>query len=295
MLAALRAVRAQHPAHLVCAVPVAARESLAQVGRIADEVVALAVPPAFGAVGRYYQDFHGVEDDEVMAALSGGMGAQPVPEYTVHLHADGHVLDGDLRSPGSPKGLVVFAHGSGSSRHSARNRFVAEALNRRGFATLLFDLLTPQEDRDRAARFDIALLARRLEAALDWARDESAQRDLPIALFGASTGAAAALVVAARRPGDVDAVVSRGGRPDLAGKEALSRVRAPTLLLVGGADQEVLALNRAALALIGARAELIVVPGATHLFEEPGALAEVATTSAEWLARVLSQSRHRGA
>ena len=295
MLAALRAVRAQHPAHLVCAVPVAARESLAQVGRIADEVVALAVPPAFGAVGRYYQDFHGVEDDEVMAALSGGMGAQPVPEYTVHLHADGHVLDGDLRSPGSPKGLVVFAHGSGSSRHSARNRFVAEALNRRGFATLLFDLLTPQEDRDRAARFDIALLARRLEAALDWARDESVQRDLPIALFGASTGAAAALVVAARRPGDVDAVVSRGGRPDLAGKEALSRVRAPTLLLVGGADQEVLALNRAALALIGARAELIVVPGATHLFEEPGALAEVATTSAEWLARVLSQSRHRGA
>ena len=223
------------------------------------------------------------------------LGAQPVPEYTVHLHADGHVLDGDLRSPGTPKGLVVFAHGSGSSRHSARNRFVAEALNRRGFATLLFDLLTPQEDRDRAARFDIALLARRLEAALGWARDESAQRDLPIALFGASTGAAAALVVAARRPGDVDAVVSRGGRPDLAGKEALSRVRAPTLLLVGGADQEVLALNRAALALIGARAELILVPGATHLFEEPGALAQVATMSAEWLARVLSQSRHRGA
>jgi putative phosphoribosyl transferase len=291
MLAALRAVRAQHPAHLVCAVPVAARESLAQVGRIADEVVALAVPPAFGAVGRYYRDFRGVEDDEVMVALGGGMAADPVPEYTVHLHADGQVLDGDLRSPGSPMGLVIFAHGSGSSRHSVRNRFVAEALNRRGFATLLFDLLTPQEDGNRAARFDIALLARRLEAALDWARDESAQRDLPIALFGASTGAAAALVVAARHPGDVDAVVSRGGRPDLAGAEALSRVRAPTLLVVGGADQEVLALNRAAQAVIGSRAELVVVPGATHLFEEPGALAQVATTSADWLARVLPQAR----
>jgi pimeloyl-ACP methyl ester carboxylesterase len=187
--------------------------------------------------------------------------------------------------------LVIFAHGSGSSRHSVRNRFVAETLNRRGFATLLFDLLTPQEDRDRAARFDIALLARRLEEALDWARRESAQRDLPIALFGASTGAAAALVVAARRPGDVDAVVSRGGRPDLAGAEALSLVRAPTLLLVGGADQEVLALNRAAQVVIGARAELVVVPGATHLFEEPGALAQVATTSADWLARVLPQAR----
>jgi putative phosphoribosyl transferase len=291
MLAALRAVRAQHPAHLVCAVPVAARESLAQVGRIADEVVALAVPPAFGAVGRYYHDFRGVEDDEVMAALGSAMGAEPVPEYTVHLHTDGHVLDGDLTSPGSPMGLVIFAHGSGSSRHSVRNRFVAEALNRRGFATLLFDLLTPQEDRDRAARFDIALLARRLEATLDWARRESAQRDLPIALFGASTGAAAALVVAARHPGDVDAVVSRGGRPDLAGAEALSLVCAPTLLLVGGADQEVLVLNRAAQAVLGARAELVVVPGATHLFEEPGALAEVATTSADWLARVLPQAR----
>lgn len=295
MLAALHAVRAQHPAHLVCAVPVAAHESLAQVGRVADEVVALATPPSFGAVGRYYQDFGGVEDDEVMAALAatdrGADGAGPSPGYAVHLHTEGLVLEGELASPGSPKGLVIFAHGSGSSRHSARNRFVAGALNRSGFATLLFDLLTPQEDRDRAARFDIALLVRRLQAALDWARRESAQRDLPIALFGASTGAAAALVVAARRPGDVGAVVSRGGRPDLAGAEALSLVRAPTLLLVGGADPEVLSLNRAAQAILGARAELIVVPGATHLFEEPGALSQVATASAGWLLRVLPQTQ----
>lgn len=297
MIAALRAVRAQHPAHLVCAVPVAARDSLEQVQRVADEVVALAAPRPFGAVGRYYRDFASVEDDEVMAALAapgreaasaGGMSAYPVRLRI----GDGHVLEGELTSPSDPKGLVIFAHGSGSSRHSTRNRSVADTLNRSGFATLLFDLLTPWEDRNRDMRFDIALLARRLQAALDWARLESAQRDLPIALYGASTGAAAALVVAARRPDQVAAVISRGGRPDLAGREALSLVRAPTLLLVGGADPDVLVLNRGAQAILGARAELVVVPGATHLFEEPGALATVAATSAQWLSRVLRAQPH---
>lgn len=287
MLAALQAVRAQHPAHLVCAVPVAAHDSLAQVERIADEVVALAVPRAFGAVGLYYRDFEGVGDDEVVQALKGTEATGRLSGQRVQVQCDGQALEGELVTPAGAKAVVIFAHGSGSSRHSPRNRLVAEALNRAGFSTLLLDLLTAQEDRSQAARFDIGLLARRLQAALDWARAEPRNRGLPVALFGASTGAAAALVVAARSPGDVAAVVSRGGRPDLAGAEALALVRSPTLLLVGGADPDVLALNRAALAVLGPRAELTVVPGATHLFEEPGALAKVASLSSDWLARTL--------
>jgi putative phosphoribosyl transferase len=293
MLAALRAVRAQHPVRLVCAVPVGERESVRQVRRVADEVVVLAVPPSFGAVGRFYRKFDPVEDDAVMAALA-ATGHATASAYPVQLQAeDGPVLDGELTSPEHPGGLVIFAHGSGSSRHSARNRFVAQALQRQGFATLLFDLLTAQEDRDRGTRFDIPLLVGRLRSALDWAKGESAQRNLPIALFGASTGAAAALVVAAQRPDDVIAVVSRGGRPDLAGATMLAQVRAPVLLLVGGADPDVLALNRDAQAALGTRAELVVVPDATHLFEEKGALEQVATLSTQWLARRLPQpQRH---
>lgn len=163
-----------------------------------------------------------------------------------------------------------------------RNRAVAARLNRQGFATSLFDLLTPPEDRDPANRFDVALLARRLSAALEWARSEVSQRHLPIGLFGASTGAAAALVVAAARPDDVAAVVSRGGRPDLAGKPNLAKVRAHTLLIVGGADTQVLELNREAMTAMHDAAELIIVPGATHLFEEPGALEKVAEIAADW-------------
>jgi pimeloyl-ACP methyl ester carboxylesterase len=210
--------------------------------------------------------------------------SDPASDNAVHLHVDGQILEGDLASPHEPKGLVIFAHGSGSSRRSIRNRFVAQALRRRGFATLLFDLLTPHEDRDVAMRFDIPLLAERLRAALDWARHEPAWRELPIALFGASTGAAAALTLAAQRPNDIVAVVSRGGRPDLAGPQALARVRAPVLLLVGGEDTEVLSLNRDAQAHLGGRADVVVVPGASHLFEEPGTLEQVASLSADWLA-----------
>lgn len=168
-------------------------------------------------------------------------------------------------------------------------------MNRKGFATLLFDLLTPQEDQDRATSFDIPLLARRLQAAVDWARQESGHRNLPVALFGASTGAAAALVVvAAERPQDVAAVISRGGRTDLAGRAALSQVRAPTLLIVGGADPEVLQLNLAAKAVLGGSAELTVVPDASHLFEEAGALEQVAALASEWLTRTVGKAmRHR--
>jgi len=195
-------------------------------------------------------------------------------------------VEGDLAVPGRVSGLVLFAHGSGSSRHSPRNRAVAEVLHRRGLGTLLLDLLTAQEDRLDARsgqfRFDIALLAGRLTAAVDWLGRLEQTRGLPMGLFGASTGAAAALVAAAERPGAALAVVSRGGRPDLAG-EALSRVRAPTLLLIGERDTTVLELNQQAAGRIAGPCRIQVIPGATHLFEEPGALEQVADLAADWL------------
>lgn len=286
MIAGLRSVRTQHPRRLVCAVPVAAPESLREVARIADEVVCLAAPSPFGAVGLYYEDFSPVQDDEVASALNRPASDEgTVSCRAVRIPAGPVVLDGDLNVPPSAVGLVVFAHGSGSSRQSTRNRFVAGVLNNQRIATLLFDLLTPQEDNSRDNRFDIGLLARRLEAALEWSRQEPMIRDWPIGLFGASTGAAAALVVAASRPGEVTAVVSRGGRPDLAGSWALSRVCMPVLLIVGGADRDVLALNREAQSAMGAWAELVVIAGASHLFEEPGTLAQAAAAAAEWFAR----------
>lgn len=195
-----------------------------------------------------------------------------------------------LALPDEPKGLVVFAHGSGSGRHSPRNRFVADALNTAGLATLLLDLLTPQEEaldrRTAELRFDIALLARRLIGATDWVRSQPALSDYRLAYFGASTGAAAALVAAAIVPGEIFAVVSRGGRPDLAG-QYLARVRAPTLLIVGGADPKVLALNRRASAQMKCNREIVIVPDASHLFEEPGALEEVAHLARYWFGRHL--------
>ena len=203
---------------------------------------------------------------------------------------DGIVLHGDLSVPASAKGLVLFAHGSGSSRLSTRNRAVAATLHERGLATLLFDLLTPDEERvdtiTRQHRFDISTLAERLVAATDWATTNPGTRRLPIGYFGASTGAAAALVAAAKRADAVRAVVSRGGRPDLAGA-SLAEVRAPTLLIVGGADPEVLDLNRLALARLRGVAVLEVVPGASHLFGEPGALEQVSSLACRWLERHL--------
>jgi putative phosphoribosyl transferase len=200
-------------------------------------------------------------------------------------------VDGDLRVPERATGLVIFAHGSGSSRFSRRNRAVAGVLEAAGFATLLLDLLTPAEERldDRTYeyRFDIELLGRRVIGAIDWSQTRAELRELPIALFGASTGAAAALIAAAARPEIVRAVVSRGGRPDLA-DAALPAVQAPTLLIVGGADEPVIEMNRAAILRMRGRVQLEIVPGATHLFEEPGALAEVARQAAEWCRRNLA-------
>jgi dienelactone hydrolase len=203
----------------------------------------------------------------------------------VHVQTDGVALEGTLAVPDGARGLVLFVHGSGSSRHSPRNRHVAAALRRGGLATLLFDLLTPAEEaidqRTERLRFDIALLAERLAGATRWAREQPETRHLRLGYFGASTGAGAALVAAAALPEAVGAVVSRGGRPDLAGT-ALGLVRAPTLLLVGGRDAPVLALNEEALGHLRGEKRLVIVPGATHLFEEPGALDEVARLAREW-------------
>jgi putative phosphoribosyl transferase len=197
----------------------------------------------------------------------------------------GTAVSGDLLLPEPASGIVVFAHGSGSSRHSSRNRQVAAGLNDRGLATLLIDLLTPEEEevdrRTRHLRFDIGLLAGRLVRAAEWVVDQDWGRTLAVGCFGASTGGGAALVAAARRPALVGAVVSRGGRPDLAG-DALEEVRAPTLLLVGGRDEAVIELNRQAHDRLRAERRLVVVPGATHLFEEPGALEEVTRLAGDW-------------
>jgi len=197
-------------------------------------------------------------------------------------------LEGTLVVPANAHAIALFAHGSGSSRFSPRNRFVAESLNRAGLATLLFDLITLAEEADdaRLHRFDIDLLAQRLVRATDWVSSRPETRELRIGYFGASTGAAAALVAAAERPSLVGAVVSRGGRPDLAG-EALGRVKAPTLLIVGSEDHQVLELNRGAQRRLGGASDLAVVPGASHLFEEPGALEEVALLAAVWFGRHL--------
>lgn len=207
----------------------------------------------------------------------------------VRIPADGTSLDGDLTVPDGARGVVVFAHGSGSSRHSPRNRQVATVLQDAGMATLLMDLLTAEEEevdaRTRELRFDIGLLAGRLVAATDWTNGHEATAALPVGYFGASTGAACALVAAVERP-DVAAVVSRGGRPDLAGA-ALEHVRAPTLLIVGGADEPVIGMNRDAMARMTSETRLEIVEGATHLFGEPGALEQVADLAADWFSRHL--------
>jgi putative phosphoribosyl transferase len=199
-------------------------------------------------------------------------------------------LGGDLRIPPQPRGVVLFAHGSGSSRHSPRNQFVAQVLHKAGFATLLMDLLTPkEEEQDRYTahlRFDINLLGERVAAATNWLLQNTATGNLKIGYFGASTGAAAALVAAVEHPYAVGAIVSRGGRPDLAGA-ALPRVQAPTLLIIGGKDIQVIELNRAAFSQLQCEKRIEIVPGATHLFEEPGALEQVAQLASQWFTRYL--------
>src|ERR1700730_12009391 len=224
--------------------------------------------------------------------------AQTIEERLVQVPAGAVTLEGNLTLPQDSQAVVLFAHGSGSSRHSPRNRYVARMVNEAKLATLLIDLLTPHEEvideRTAQLRFDIDLLAERLVDTTDWLTQYPDTKYLRIGYFGASTGAAAALVAAAERPDQVHAIVSRGGRPDLAGP-ALPRVRAPTLLIVGGNDVQVIELNRLALAQLRSEKQLVIIPGATHLFEEPGALDKVAWLARGWVQCHLIPSRHSAA
>ena len=300
--AACQVARAAGAARVVLAVPVAPPGWERSFAGEADELVALETPGDFFAIGQYYRDFSQTPDDEVTAYLdlaarrpgSTAAAARSDPNHP-SMEVDEHVqpqagkllLHGHLVVPGEARGLVVFAHGSGSSRHSPRNRHVAEALRRVGLGTLLFDLLTEQEELDRANVFDVSLLAERLTGVTHWLHEQRAVAGLTIGYFGASTGAAAALWAAAQPGASVGAVVSRGGRPDLAGPR-LAAVQAPTLLIVGGRDDVVLQLNREAQAQLRCTNELVVVPGATHLFSEPGALESVAQLAGEWFVRHLA-------
>lgn len=218
-------------------------------------------------------------------------------EEQVHFESGRVVLEGDLNLPADASGVVLFAHGSGSGRHSPRNRFVASRLREVGLGTLLIDLLTEREEaidsRTGHLRFDISLLANRLVGAIDWLRHNPHTAELPIGLFGASTGAAATLVAASQRPGDIFAIVSRGGRPDLAGP-VLRSVRTPTLLIVGGEDEVVIVLNEQAIRQLAAPdKQLVIVPGAGHLFEEPGKLEEVARLAGDWFSRHVEHDNKR--
>ena len=279
--AACQVARAHGAARVILAVPVAPRGTVAALRQVADQVVCLESPEPFYAIGQWYQDFSQTTDAEVVrllrAAADGGTGHEvlvPAPPVT---------LAGRLTVPPGARGMVLFAHGSGSGRGSPRNVFVARTLHEVQLGTLLFDLLTPDEAADRSNVFDIGLLAGRLAAATSWLRAQPGLAQLSVGYFGASTGAAAALRAAAEPGSGIAAIVSRGGRPDLAGPQ-LGAVRAATLLIVGGLDDQVLALNVAAQARLHTENQLAVVPGAGHLFAEPGALERVAGLARDWFA-----------
>jgi predicted phosphoribosyltransferase/dienelactone hydrolase len=297
--AAVETVRALGAARVVLAVPVGAPDAVRGLGEVADEVVVLHTPPDLRSVGEWYADFRQTTDDEVIETLAEGRGAghptasgtSPTSESEVSIAVPGAVLGGTLRWPARAAGLVVFAHGSGSSRRSPRNVAVAQYLAGAGLGSLLFDLLTDEEARDRTHVFDIPLLAGRLRAATVAARSWPRTAGSPIGYFGASTGAAAALWAAADLGRDIGAVVSRGGRPDMAERK-LPFVKSPTLLIVGGQDRVVLDLNRDAARRLRCEHHLEVVPGASHLFEEPGALTAVARLAGQWfLGHLGGQSR----
>ena len=284
MKAALIGLKRAGPARIVVALPVAPKSALEQIYDQADDIICVHPVTIFRGVGAFYRDFHQLSDEETIGLLRAA-GADPVqkaqPSNKRQVAIPPVGLAGDLTVPKNPKGIVLFAHGSGSSRLSPRNRFVADKLNSHGFATLLFDLLTPQEGTDRRNIFDIPLLADRVVEATIWITSEPDLEDLPLGLFGASTGAAAALVAAAELRGRVAAVVSRGGRPDM-GQAFLPQVKAPTLLIVGSRDTDVIRLNEAALAELRCPKKLQIVPGAGHLFEEPGTLDAVIDHAAKW-------------
>jgi putative phosphoribosyl transferase len=301
--AACQAARAQGATRVVFAAPLGSPDAVDMLRSYADEVVCLETPAFYfyAAVGQGYHRFRETTDDEVIALLdAAGDGSRdvvtsgvdadpPLRDEEVQVTAGLVSVAGHLTIPEQPTGIVVFAQGSGSSRHSPRNRYVAEVLNRAGLATLLFDLLTADEEINRANVFDIGLLARRLVDVTGWLGGQTDTAALPVGYFGASTGAGAALVAATDPRVKIGAVVSRGGRPDLAGS-SLSKVHVPTLLIVGGRDDVVLELNRRAQATIPGDCELTVVPGATHVFEEPGTLEQVAILARDWFIDHLNTS-----
>jgi putative phosphoribosyl transferase len=293
--AATRSLRRRGADRVILAVPVGAPAAVQALRREADEVVCVETPADLWSVGQWYEDFGATTDEEVTMLLAENRGptgpasgeAEPHHHHQVTIRLEPDVLlSGELSVPPRPRAIVVFAHGSGSSRLSPRNRAVAQSLLDARYATLLFDLLTPSEESERANVFNIPLLASRLIVATEWLGPRPDLAGLPLAYFGASTGAAAALSAAAELGEEVRAVISRGGRPDLA--RNLGAVRAPTLLVVGGADQQVLALNREARRQLQGPGELAVVPGASHLFEEPGALEQVSRLAIGWLERHLA-------
>jgi putative phosphoribosyl transferase len=300
--AACQVARAHGAARVVLAVPLAPPGWQERIGADADELICVSTPPGFLAIGEFYARFPQVPDDEVIALLRRAAPAQvavqaPAPRAAgdAELNAPGETAPGEevtaeagdirlagrLTVPRDAAEIVVFAHGSGSSRHSLRNRYVAGVLNDAGLGTLLFDLLTAEEELNRANVFNVGLLAGRLTAVVNWLRAQPRAANAAIGYFGASTGAAAALWAAAEPGAGIAAVVSRGGRPDLA-RPRLGAVNAPTLLIVGGHDQVVLDLNRRAQAELRCQNDLAVVPGATHLFEEPGTLGTAAELARDW-------------
>ena len=294
---ACRVARHLGASRVVLAVPVVAAQAVRELsaGGEADEVVYVSAPRSFRAVGAHYRDFAPTTDDQVGSLLKAARERAPAAARSSDGGADEDVvipagtvmIEGHLTLPARARGVVVFAHGSGSSRHSLRNRYVAEVLHGAGLGTLLIDLLTTEEEGDRANVFNIELLAARLAAATHWLSGREDTGSCRYGYFGASTGAGAALWAAAEPGSQIAAVVSRGGRPDLAA-ERLASVHAPTLLIVGSRDDVVIDLNRTAQSLMtGCDTQLVLVEGATHLFEEPGTLAEAASHARNWLVRHL--------
>lgn len=276
-LAACKVARAMGASRIIFAAPVGAADTVRKLASVADEVICPEIPHNLNSVGEWYEEFYATTDEEVIEILNRNL----VEIEEIEIPIDGVLLKGDLTLPQGAKAIVVFAHGSGSSRHSSRNQEVARALNKAGLATLLFDLLLEGEESDRSNVFDIELLANRLLAATTWIRSKNELSNLPIAYFGASTGAAAAICAAARSNIDIFAIVSRGGRVDLAEKW-LGQVSAPTLLIVGDRDDYVVELNKQAQFQLTCENKLALVKGASHLFEEEGALEYVSELARNW-------------
>ncbi|CAE81173.1 phosphoribosyltransferase family protein [Bdellovibrio bacteriovorus] len=289
LTAAIQFLRLKNPREIVVAAPVGALETVQRIKEIADAVICPLTPTDFMAVGMWYEQFEQVPDEEVIRLIGEARFSSQSTAEQITIVDGPKKLTGDLTRVKNSKGLILFAHGSGSSRLSPRNRKVATELNKRGFSTLLFDLLTDSEAEDRRNVFNIALLARRLLCATDTVVEVYQGKTPPLGYFGASTGAGAALTAAAQSTHPISAVVSRGGRPDLA-DEFLSQVLAPTLLIVGGNDTQVIELNAMAERKIG-KVKMAVVPGATHLFEEPGAMEKVIELAANWFSQNLSAAK----